>query len=169
MSFAPNFTATQASGQPSIVTITDISTGSDGNITQRRVYLRKDDGTFLVPEGTPTEYIQWAYADPSIAIDALDKDYGLTIIVQWLNVSNAVLYDKTITAGLTLYNETYDYGLTQKLSGNPLLINDNGFWERKSTLRAEIDSGNQAISFAEDTFSAQQCYDLATAIRLNYP
>lgn len=169
MSLVPNFTASQTFGQPSIVDLVDTSTGSDGSITQRRVYLRKADGTFLVPTGTSTEYVAWSYSSSSISIDALDKDYGLDIIVQWLNVSNVVLYDKQIASGLTLYNETYDYGLTQKISGNPLLINDDGFWERKSTLRDEIDSGNQAISFAADTFAAQQCYDLATAIRLNYP
>lgn len=165
----PNFSSAQTFGLPSKVILTDTSTGSDGAITQRRVYLRKPDGTFLVPSGTSTEYIQWAYAASSITIDALDKDYGLDIIVQWLNVSNTVLYDKTIPTGLTLYNSTNSYQRTQKLSGNPLLINDDDFWERKEQLRECIESGNEAILFAEDIFAAQQCYDRGTDIRLNYP
>lgn len=169
MAITPNFTIVQSLGEPSIVELTDTSTGSDGNITQRRAYLRKADGTFLVPSGTSTEYVAWGYSDSSIEINALDKDYGLAITVQWLDVSNAVLYDKTINAGLTLYNETEDYGRTQKLSGNPLLVNDDDFWERKMLLRNNIDSGNQAISFASDLFAAQQCYDRATDIRINYP
>jgi hypothetical protein len=169
MALSPNFTISQVVGAPSEVVLQDTSTGSDGSITQRRAYLRKADGTFLVPEGTSTEYVPWSYSDSTIAIDALDKDYGLDIIVQWLDVSNVVLYDKTIQSGLTLYNETYDYGKTQQFSGNPLLINDDGYFERKSQLRTDIDSGNQAISFAGDLFAAQQCYDDATNIRLNYP
>lgn len=169
MPIVPNFTISQTSGNESIVVLVDTSTGSDGSITQRRVYLRKIDGSFLVPEGTSTEYIQWSYASSNISIDALDKDYALSIVVQWLNVSNVVLYDKTINAGLTMYNETWDYGRTQMLSGNPLLINDDGFFERKSLMRTFIDDGNQAITFAADMFAAQQCYDLGTNLRINYP
>lgn len=169
MAIVPNFSISQTVGLPSKVTLADTSTGSDGAITQRRVYLRKPDGTFLVPSGVSTEYIPWPYADSSITIDALDTDYGLDPIVQWLNVSNVVLYDKTIPAGLTLYNETYLYRLTQMFSGNPLLINDDDFFGRMSSVRTVVDSGNQAISFAEDIFSAQQCYNYGSTIRINYP
>jgi hypothetical protein len=169
MAIVPNFSIGQAYGSPSEVVLTDTSTGSDVAITQRRAFLRKPDGTFLVPEGTSTDYVEWAYASASITIDALDKDYGLEIVVQWLDVNNAVLYDKTISSGLTLYNETYDYGQTQKFSGNPLLINDDGYFARKSRIRACIESGNKAIQRANDIFSAQQCYDDATNIRINYP
>jgi len=167
VAIVPNFSASQVIGEPSEVVLTDTSTGSDGAITQRRAFLRKADGTFMVPTGTSTDYIQWPYANASITIDALDKDYAFAIVVQWLNISNVVLYDKTIPTGLTLYNETFDYQLTQMFSGNPLLINDDSFFEKKSDLRTLIDSGNQAIVFAEDIFAAQQCYNKATEIRLN--
>lgn len=169
MPLTPNFSVSQTIGQPGIVVLQDTSTGSDVAITQRRVYLEKWDGTFLVPTGTSTDYVQWSYAQASISIDALDKDYALAITVQWLDVSNTVLYEKTTNSGLTLYNETNDYARTQKMAGNPLLINDDGYWERKEILRTNIDSGNQAISFAADMFAAQQCYDRATNIRINYP
>lgn len=169
MALTPNFSTSQTPGQPSIVTLQDTSTGSDVNITQRRIYFKKDDGTFKVPSGTSTEYVAWAYALSTISVDMLDKDYAFAIIVQWLDAGNVVLYDKTIPTGLTLYNETNDYGRTQKLSGNPLLINDDDFWERKEIMRTQIDSGNQAITFAGDLFAAQQCYNAATNIRLNYP
>lgn len=169
MPITPNFSVAQTPGLPSKYIITDISTGSDGAITQRRAYSRKPDGTFLVPSGISTEYVQWSYSDSSITIDALDKDYALGITIQWLNSSNVVLYDKTINTGLTLYNSTNSYQRTQKLSGNPLLINDDDFWERKSILRECIDSGNEAILFASDMFAAQQCYDEGTKYRLNYP
>lgn len=169
MALTPNFNTYQVVGQPSIIYITDTSTGSDVDVTQRRVYVRKPDGTFLVPDGTSTEYVPWSYALSSISIDALDKDYALVIVVQWLDSLDEVLYDKEEKAGFTLYNSTDLYQRTQKMSGNPLLINDDDYWERKEKLRECVDSGDEAILFAGDMFGAQQCYDRGTNIRLKYP
>lgn len=168
MPLTVSFSATQPVGEPSVVRLTDTSTGSDAAVTQRRVYLAKDDGTFLVPEGTSTDYIEWDYADSTIDIDALvDRDYAILVTVEWLNVGNVVLYNSSQNVGFTSFNEDFDYQLTQMLSGNPLLINDANFFQSKSDLRTNIDSGNQAIERADDIYGAQQCYDRATNIRLN--
>lgn len=166
MPIIPNFTAAQPVGEPSEIILADTSTGSDVAITQRRVYLRTSQGTFLVPSGTATQFIPWVYADATITIDALDKDYGLEVVVQWLNVADAVLYSSTQPLGFTSYNEDFDYGLTQQLAGNPLNINDDDFWKLKGDLRTSIDSGDQAILKASDIVSAQQCYDKATNLRV---
>lgn len=167
MALTPNFSTSQPIGEPEVVTIEDTSTGSDAAITQRRVYLREADGTFLLPDGTDTDYIEWDYSEDTIDIEALSKDYALEVVVEWLNVSNVVLYTKTVLSGFTSYNEDFDYGLTQQLTGNPLLINDNRFFAEKSNLRTLIDSGNQAITRASDQYGAQQCYDRATNLRVN--
>jgi RecB family endonuclease NucS len=108
VALSPAFTVAQTVGNPSVLVITDTSTGSDGTITQRRVYLQKADGTYLVPDGTTTDYIEWALADTEIEIDALDKDYGLSILVEWLNVSDVVVEDLEDEYALSLYNETFD-------------------------------------------------------------
>lgn len=161
-----SFLATQTVGEESTVTITAVVTGTDAAVTQRRVYLQTDTGDFLVPTGTSTDYIQWVISASTIAIDALgDSDRALRIYVEWLNVSNVVLYDSEQFVGLTLWNESFDYLTTQLISGNPLLMNDNNFWPNKSKLRTLIDAGNNAISFASDLYNAQQCYDAATELR----
>lgn len=162
-----SFTATQLIGEESTVTITAVVTGTDVAVTQRRVYLQTDSGEFLVPTGTTTDYVQWSISASSIDIDCLDKDYGLRIVVEWLDVNNVVLYDDEQYVGLTLYNESFDYGLTQLMAANPLLINDNALWQNKSKLRTFIDSGNNAITFASDLYNAQLCYDAATELRLS--
>jgi len=167
MALTVSFSVSQTSGESSIVTIADTSTGSDVAVTQRRVYLRKSDGTFLVPDGTTTDYVQWAYADSSIDIDCLDKDYALEITVEWLDVTDVVLYDLTDVYGLTQYNEEFDYGLSTVLASNPLLVNDNSFKQNKSDLRMYIDSGDKAVARSSDITSAQLCYDQATWLRLN--
>lgn len=166
MSLNPDFSVSQLIGEPSAVIITDDSTGSDVAVTQRRVYLATSQNAFLVPAGTTTDYVEWDIAESEIDIDALgDYDRALRIVVQWLNVSNTVLYSKQRHAGFTSYNEDFDYQLTQMMVANPVLINDNDFYDNKSKLRTLIDSGNQAIERASDIFAAQNCYNLATELR----
>lgn len=167
MSFSPLFTVTQPLGTPSDVTLTDSSSGSDGNITQRRAYISTWNNTFLVEEGTSTQYEPWALVDTSIELDLLDKDYGVKVVIQWLDVSNNVLYDKVGYFGLTEFNEEFDYGLTQNVASNALLMNDNNFWNNKTKLRTLIESGNNAITNVSDIYAAQQCYDMATELRTN--
>jgi len=162
-----SFTVTQTVGEESSVTITSVTSGTDASVTQRRVYLQTDSGDFLVPTGVTTEYNAWALADSSVTIDALDKDYGLRIVVQWLDVNDVVLYDSTQYVGLTLYNESFDYLLVQLMAANAVLIGDNNFFPNKELLRTYIDGGNQAISFADDLYNAQLCYDKATALRVS--
>ena len=170
MSFSPNFTTSQTAGIPESILFTDTSTGSDVLVTQRQIYLEKDDGTFLVPTGTVTDYIVWTGGSSpltKLADDVLDKDYALLVTVKWLNTSNVVLYEKTYLLGFTLYNEQADYSTTQWASGNNKLLSDNNFWTEKSELRTAIDAGNQAIVLASDQRGSQNCYDIATAIRVN--
>jgi hypothetical protein len=47
---AASFSASQDAGNITIATFTDTSTGLS-NITGRLIYLRKYDGTYLVPNG----------------------------------------------------------------------------------------------------------------------
>ena len=174
MALTPGFTSAQTVGLPNKINFTDTSTGSDTNIVSRRVFMKDAANNYLVQTGTTTNYEAWAIVSPpldplSISYDVLKKDMALYVTVQWLNSANTVLYEKSYLTGFTLYNEAFDYQMTQVLSGNPLLINDHNFFANKSQLRVSIDSGNQAIFLAADIFGAQQCYDRATNLRLNSP
>lgn len=165
MSFSPSFTTSQVLGAPSNIVFMDTSTGSDGAIVGRRIYLKTSTGDFLVQSGNSNQYSTWALAsNPFTLTDILTADKGLTVVVQWVNNSGVVLYDSTQTDGFILFNETDDYGLIQKMAGNPKLIEDNDWFNKLSLLRTYIDSGNQAISFASDTYNAQLCYSAATEL-----
>ena len=167
MAIVANFSASQTPGVPGTILLTDTSTGTDVAVTQRRVYIQTAAGNYLVEEGVTTEYSPWLDFPSTTELtltDILDKDYGVRIVCQWLDVSNTVLYDKTLYYGFTCYNEDFDYQLTQTVAGNPLLISDNNFWGNKSTLRGYIDSGNNAITRNSDISAAQICYDLATTM-----
>lgn len=171
MALTVSFTASSVSGEPGQILFHDTSTGSDGTITSRRIYVSDKDNNFLVESGTTTEYEVWALPlSDDITLELLTKDMALKIVVQWLNVSNGVVYDYTISAeGFVEYNEEFDYELTQMLTGNPALLGDNAFWDNKSKLRTLIDAGNQAILNAADLSNAQLCYDEATKLRLGSP
>jgi len=161
-----SFSVSQSVGLEDTLTLTDTSTGSDAAIVSRVAYLQKSDGTFLVESGVTTDYNAWAYADSSIALAVLDKDYALKITVEWLDINDAVLYSEYGYYGLTAYNEDFDYTLTTILASNPILVNDNSFRENKSKLRLYIDSGDKAITRSSDITSAQLCYNEATKIRI---
>lgn len=167
MPLTPSFSVSQSVGQPSVIEITDTSTGSDLAVTSRRVYLEDYEGNNVVPSGVTTLYIPWPLSSPTISIDCLTEDAALQVTVQWLNVSNTVLYISSSLEGFTLYNESFYYSLTQAqaMVSNPSYIaQDTNYYNNKMKLRLFIDSGNQAISLGNDITSAQICYDSATYI-----
>jgi len=167
MPLVPNFTASQYSGTPSVITLTDTSTGSDVTIASRRVYLLQANGTFLVPAGTTTDYIVWDLVDTSIDLDVLSQDSALSITVQWMSGIQTVVTSKTISFAFTAYNETFYYGLTESQVANSNLSASVNWYQTKLVLRVEIDSADQAITFASDIYSAQAALNRATYISTN--
>lgn len=159
MALTPSFSVAQNSGTPNIITIADSSTGSDGSVAKRRVYLLQADGTYLVPTGTTTTYIDWALSASSINLNVLTQDAALEVTVQWLSSTNVVLYTVTSAFSFSAYGETFYYGLTQQQSANPEIISSLNFYQTKMMVRVELDSAAQAISFASDIQGAQQCFD----------
>ena len=167
MPLSPNFTASQNSGTPNLIFLTDTSTGSDVTITKRRIYLLQSNGTYLVPTGTVTNYIEWALVDVTTSLNVLIQDTALSITVQWLTASNVVVANKTTSFAFTAYNETFYYGLTESQVANANLTASTNWYQTKMILRVELDSAYQAISFASDIFSAQAALNRATFISTN--
>ena len=167
MPLSPNFTASQNSGTPNLIFLTDTSTGSDGTITKRRIYLLQSNGTYLVPTGTVTNYIEWALVDVTTSLNVLIQDTALSITVEWLTAANVVVDSLTTSFAFTAYNETFYYGLTESQVANANLTASTNWYQTKMILRVELDSAYQAISFASDIFSAQAALNRATFISTN--
>ena len=162
MPLTPSFTVSQTSGLPSVINLTDNSTGSDAAIFERRVFIQRNDGTYLVPTGTSTNYIVWAYANPTIAIDVLKKDMAVQVTVQWLNNAGAVLYSINTLNLFTLYLKTFFYSLTQYQATNKSITQNNNFYGNKSKLWGFIKGAETAIQLASDISGAQNELDAAT-------
>ena len=129
MPLSPNFTASQNSGTPNLIFLTDTSTGSDGTITKRRIYLLQSDGTYLVPAGTATNYIEWALVDVTTSLNVLIQDTALSITVEWLTASNVLVANKTTSFAFTAYNETFYYGLTESQVANANLTASTNWYQ----------------------------------------
>lgn len=167
MPISPSFTASQNSGTPNLIFLTDTSTGSDVTITKRRIYLLQSNGTYLVPTGTTTDYIDWALVDTTTSLNVLIQDTALSITVQWLTAGNVEVASVTTSFAFTAYNETFYYGLTESQVANANLTASTNWYQTKMILRVELDSAYQAISFASDIFSAQAALNRATFISTN--
>jgi len=162
MPLTPSFTVSQTVGLPSVITLTDNSTGSDASVFQRVVFIQKNDGTYLVPTGTSTNYIVWSYANPTIAIDVLKKDMALQVTVQWQSSISTVLYTTNSLNLFTLYLKTFFYSLTQYQASNKSITQNNNFYGNKSKLWGYIKGAETAIQLASDISGAQNELDAAT-------
>lgn len=170
MSFNGAFTISQGT-DPTSFTLTDISTGSDSGLTDRRIYLFLRDGTTLVPPNSANAWIDWPLSvGSSITLTGiLARDYSLNIEVAWVSSAPSgppstytQFQLKTFTANL----ELFDYQLTQLMAANPLLATDNKFLPNKELLRLYIDNANGATNY-NDQFNAQLNLDAGNNMQVN--
>jgi len=156
LAFTPNFSSSQSAADLTTATFTDTSTGSDPTISTRLIYLRKYDGTYLVPSGSTTDFIAWPISDVSIDISVLDQDYCLDVVVYWL-VGSTLTYNKNILTLFTGYGDVFLRQLTQAVSANRELINRANYWQNKIKLRTLLDDAAQATSFLNDQTVTSFC------------
>jgi hypothetical protein len=168
MALTPNFTASNSLQSPSIITLTDTSTGSDVDVVSRRVTISKPFGGYLVPSGTLTNYIVWAYANSSISINAITRDFSINVLVEWLNVDDDVLYFKEYDFNIIPLGELFNYKLIQSQVGQPNITSNITFYKNKSLLELELDSSKQAVIMGGDILAGQQCIERALSLKSNY-
>ena len=157
----PNFSVTQSTGRPSALTFVDTSTGSDGAITSRRIYIQKVDGTYLVTDGTTTDYMVWSYLVQTILLAGiLQRDYGVYVTVGWYDVSGTELYTKSYAMSFTAYGINLTNRLTQAETDVTKIVGNTTYWRNKAKLITDIDSARQAIAEGSDYRKAQVFLDI---------
>lgn len=165
------FSASQVVGSSQNIVITDSSTGSDVTAVSRRVTITNSANAYITAGpvvSTAATYTAWPLAaGNTLTLNALSEDSAYNITLAYLDVSGNVVATDTILSGFTLFNETFYYSLTQaqaSQSSPPPIIQDTNYFSNKMQLRVLIDSGNQALELGADIVSAQNCYNMATAI-----
>lgn len=157
MSFTPSFAIAQNPLYPNLVVAVDDSSGSDGAITQRRIFYQTYSGAYLVPTGTSTSYIQWALADTTLSSNILTQDMSVQVTVQWLDVSNTVLYTLTQYYCLSIYSKQFLYYLVQLQGLTPPIVADTNYSSNLSIVWANILGAINAIELASDLSASQNC------------
>jgi len=167
MALTPNFTCSQIIGASSEIVFEDTSTGADAAVVARRIYLQTNLSTYLVPSGTTTSYIAWALVTNPITEDVLDKDYALTVKIDWLDVSNAILYTKTLVYVFQRFNIEFDYSLTYSEANGGASLNSSNWLKSRMQLRLSIEDADSAITEASSVTDSQAACDRGTYLRLN--
>lgn len=140
---------------PSSAVITDTSTGSDGAITNRKIIFTQTDGTSL---GT-SPYDFPLSAGSSITVTPLDKDYALTIVVNWVDVNGNVLYTANAIFVFTQYASLFLETLTQQQIANPNIVDDQNFIYNKFDLFQEVKGAHNAIDLGQSVIASQSCVE----------
>jgi hypothetical protein len=167
MPLSPAFSVSQSAQTPENVTVSDTSTGSDASIASRRVYISDADGEYLVPDGVSTQYNEWALAQTSTTLDILSEDKAVSILVQWLDVSNAVLYSLTQQYCLSQFNKQFFYSLMQQQALNPGIVQDTNYWSNVAQFWASLNGAIEAVETGDDLDASQQCLSRCTEMQDN--
>lgn len=171
MAFTPEFSwsagPSDPSGlDPSGLSLTDNSTGSDPSIASRSVGLYKADKTLLTP------LITWSLpVNPLILSGIMQKDYALNIVVSWLDGGGNTLYSMSQPASFTGYGQIFAFQLTQKM-GAALIRKDANFMRDFIKLNMLIENAASAITMALSVSSAQKniwlYQELMNRLKLNF-
>lgn len=167
MPLSVNFSVSQSLANPNQLTFTDTSTGSDGTITGRRIYILDAYGNYLVESGTTTQYEEWAYPfNTVLTLDVLSKATTPNITVKWMNGSS-VVYEKTVAGSYLLHLYKFGFSLTRGVLSKPTVIQDTDYYISKIKLIVDIDDAENAISYNSDIVNAQSAADRGTHLEEN--
>lgn len=167
MPLTTSFSVGQPAATPNIIVVTDTSTGSDIAVTKRRVYVQDATGNFLVPTGTTTDYIEWSYSAVSISLDVLTTDQAVNILVQWLDVSNNILYTENNNYAFTQYNRQFFVYLVQSQGLTPGVVQDANYFSNSAILWTMIQAAINAVEYGNNIAAAQNALNIANNLRLN--
>ena len=166
MAFSESFSVSQSALTPSVVTLTDTSTGSDAQINVRRVYITNSDGDYLTGDGT-VDYDVWAWADDSEDFDILTESTSCSIRVDWLNSVNTILYTLTNQYCLAQYSKNFLYYLVQMQGDTPNIVQDTNYFSNLATFWANLRGALNAVEISDDISASQNSLNRCTEMEAN--
>lgn len=160
MPLTPNFITTQDLSNPNLITFTDTSSGTDGTITTRYIFVQLWDGSYLVPKGTTTNYIVWDYANSSIVLDLINKSQAVKVTVQWFaDVNSSAVYELSENIEWGLFDYLFLFQLLQTQTSSPNVINNPTFYEQTLNMIVNLFQAENAILPMGDIYSSQAAFD----------
>lgn len=156
----PNFTTTQSASDPSTITLTDSSTGSDVGLTARRILIQLANGNYLTTSGevTALTYIAWPIADANITLSVLPRSESPRIRVDWMT-NTVATYTKTKTICFDLADYIFGLGLTMRQVANNNVTQDANWYGNKMQLIVNTNDAENAILYINDITLSQNSLD----------
>ena len=164
MSFIGAFTVSSLI-TPGSFTVNDTSTGSDSNITGRKIFLYQADGSLLT--GNSIDFP--LTAGSSITLNVLIQDYCLLIVVTWISSSPLPPPSSYSSSGLFNFvgnSRSFADQQIGAIESNPAILRDTSFQYYLGTLYNEIDNSIQAASTGQQ-FSAQRALNAIQNLIVN--
>lgn len=157
---AASFSVSESLGFPSQVTFVDTSSGSDGTLTERRIFVLLSGGTYLVPSGTSTSYISWPIGQPTITVNLLETSTAASITVLWMT-GEVATYTASEAVVFNLYDYLFAYNELQSQAStlNPNILQDVNFYESCIKLITNIFNSEISILYASDVTGSQFALD----------
>lgn len=160
MALTPNFTANQLSSDPSSLLFTDTSTGTDGTIVNRRIYVKLANGNYLTSGGVSTTaaYDNWTYSDLTITLSLLPRSESPTITIEFWN-STALVYTITKDFCFDFGDYIFGLGLTMMQVANNNIVQDYDWYANKMKLIVNTQDAETAILYNDDILLSQNSLD----------
>lgn len=166
MALTVSISVSQSAIAPANITVTDTSTGSDAAVTQRRVFVQDSEGTYLTGDDS-VDYDTWAYADSSKTLSILEGDLAANVLVQWLNVSNTVLYSTNTNYPFPNFGKQFFIYLVQSQGLTPGVYQDTNYGGNLGVFWANLVGGINQVELGNDIAGAQNLFNRTNEMRLN--
>jgi hypothetical protein len=162
MAFTQAFTVAQSIDATSF-SVTDTSTGSDSAIAGRRIFPQLADGTYLLPTGNTSGYIDFPLSVGATIdiIGLLTIDYALSITINWVDVSGNTLYTLSQSYDFVGNDEDFMYGLVQGIAANRGILQNQNFIFNCFKISMYADYSQKSVETGDDIQSAQQLLSYA--------
>lgn len=160
MALTANFSSSEGLSNLDQVTFLDTSTGSDGGLTSRRIYIRLANGNWLTTAGesTTSAYETWDIGDTSIVLSLLSSSTTASVTVNWMTGST-VTYTKTILSEWDLYDYVFLFGLLSVQTSAPTRDTNTGYWQNSFKMVTNLFQSESAVTYMDDLYSSQAALD----------
>lgn len=158
MALSPNFSSSESLSVLPNVTFLDTSTGSDGGLTSREIFIRLANGNWLTTAGESTTEVSetWAIGDTSITLALLSQSTVANVTVNWYTGA-VITYTKTILTIWDLYDYVFAFGLIQSQTATPTIISDTSYYSKFFEFITNLWCAEAAVLYGDDLYSSQAC------------
>lgn len=160
MPLSVSISSAQSLGTPSIIVLTDTSTGTDATVTNRQVYLRTSTDQYLTEtqqSSSTSAYTNWPISSgATINLDVLTEATTLEVTVIWTTGAGVTRYELTEIIAFTNQDYIFQLGLIADQTSSPGVLQDTNYYYNLIQFIVNLDNAEVAAEVGADLYSSQQ-------------